>query len=60
MDDEVCRRTALHYCAIEGNVEASAAGQRGGLTLGHCEVAEALLQAGADVFFRDREEPLRS
>jgi len=40
VDDEVCRRTALHYCAIEGNVE----------------VAEALLQAGADVFFRDREE----
>eukprot|EP00439_Symbiodinium_sp_Y106_P057973 s632_g8.t1 len=32
VDDEVCRRTALHYCAIEGNVE----------------VAEALLQAGAD------------
>ena len=22
VDDEVCRRTALHYCAIEGNVEA--------------------------------------
>ncbi|CAE7714827.1 MIB2 [Symbiodinium sp. CCMP2456] len=40
VDDEVCRRTALHYCAVEGNVE----------------VAEALLQAGADVFLRDREE----
>ncbi|OLP96876.1 Ribosomal large subunit pseudouridine synthase D [Symbiodinium microadriaticum] len=40
VDDEVCRRTALHYCAIEGNVE----------------VSEALLQAGADVFLRDRED----
>ncbi|CAE7036275.1 ANKRD28 [Symbiodinium natans] len=34
------RRTALHYCAFEGNVE----------------VAQALLQAGADPFLRDREE----